>query len=101
MRAQSLAAAHRADAALERTRFEPYGPTANPDLPFATSIIDYIFRWLRLHFAEEDAAAGTNAADVLEGRGVASGLTCPDCGAQLAYVERCLLCQECGYTKCG
>ena len=88
---------------LEHTRFEPYGPTANPDLPFATSIIDYIFRWLRLHFAEDPgngAAARTEAASA-DGRGVASGLTCPDCGAQLAYVERCLLCQECGYTKCG
>ena len=35
---------------LEHTRFEPYGMTGNPDIPFATSVLDYIFRWLRLHF---------------------------------------------------
>ena len=77
---------------LEHTRFEPYGPTSNPDIPFATSIVDYIFRWLRLHFAGETAEAE---------RPLASGLTCPDCGAQLDYIERCLMCQACGYTKCG
>ena len=89
---------------LEHTRFEPAGPTANPDLPFATSILDYIFRWLRLHFGDEayprlegDAAAEPHGAPVV----TASGLTCPDCGAQLGYAERCLLCRECGYTKCG
>ena len=83
---------------LEHTRFEPYGTTNNPDIPFATSILDYIFRWLRLHFSEQsegDAAAGAQEISV------ASGLTCPDCGQQLAYVERCLLCHSCGYTKCG
>ncbi|MDA1061942.1 MAG: adenosylcobalamin-dependent ribonucleoside-diphosphate reductase, partial [Chloroflexi bacterium] len=59
---------------LERTRFEPYGTTSNPDLPFATSIIDYIFRWLRLHFAKDGmagAAAGSTAA-APGGRGAAS-----------------------------
>ena len=87
---------------LEHTRFEPYGATANPDLPFATSIIDYIFRWLRLHFADEAGPTVRGSAPAAaDGRGVASGLTCPDCGAQLDYVERCLLCQACGYTKCG
>ena len=29
---------------LEHTHFEPAGPTANEDLPFATSILDYIFQ---------------------------------------------------------
>ena len=94
---------------LEHTRFEPYGATANPEIPFATSVLDYIVRWLRLHFGEDsdgharqiEAGAASEAAPAEGGRRVASGLTCPDCGAQLEYVERCLLCQECGYTKCG
>jgi ribonucleoside-diphosphate reductase alpha chain len=88
---------------LEHTRFEPYGATANPELPFATSVIDYIFRWLRLHFAEDASGLGdaSEGATSAPGPAVASGLTCPDCGAQLDYIERCLLCVECGYTKCG
>jgi ribonucleoside-diphosphate reductase alpha chain len=34
-------------------RFEPSGMTANRDIPFAKSIIDYIFRWLGLRFLAE------------------------------------------------
>ena len=33
-------------------RFEPSGMTANRDIPFAKSIVDYIFRWLGLEFLE-------------------------------------------------
>jgi ribonucleoside-diphosphate reductase alpha chain len=32
------------------TRFEPSGFTGNPDIPIATSIMDYLFRWLSLRF---------------------------------------------------
>jgi ribonucleoside-diphosphate reductase alpha chain len=32
------------------TRFEPMGYTTNPDIRIATSIVDYIFRWLGLTF---------------------------------------------------
>jgi len=78
---------------LEQTRFEPYGVTGNPDVPFATSVLDYIFRWLRLRF-------GVDLPHV-DGARVLSGLTCPDCGEQLAYLERCLTCQACGYSKCS
>ena len=31
-------------------RFEPAGWTGNPDIPNAKSIVDYIFRWLGMHF---------------------------------------------------
>ncbi len=34
-------------------RFEPSGMTSNPDIPFAKSVVDYIFRWLGLTFLEE------------------------------------------------
>jgi ribonucleoside-diphosphate reductase alpha chain len=34
-------------------RFEPSGMTANRDIPFAKSIVDYVFRWLGLTFLEE------------------------------------------------
>ncbi len=82
---------------LEQTRFEPYGITGNPDIPFATSVLDYIFRWLRLHFGNPAESLDVQA----EAAGVFSGLTCPDCGMQLAYMERCLVCQSCGYSKCA
>lgn len=32
---------------LEQTRFEPDGITANADIPFAISLLDYVFRWMR------------------------------------------------------
>ena len=31
-------------------RFEPMGMTTNADIPFAKSLVDYIFRWLGMHF---------------------------------------------------
>jgi len=41
-------------------RFEPAGWTNNPQIPYAKSIIDYIFRWLAAKFLapEEQAAVG-------------------------------------------
>ena len=33
-----------------RTRFAPAGPTDNPDIRRATSILDYVFRWLAGRF---------------------------------------------------
>ena len=37
------------------TRFEPSGFTKNPDIPMAKSLIDYIFRWMSLHFGDSQA----------------------------------------------
>ncbi|MFK7961283.1 MAG: adenosylcobalamin-dependent ribonucleoside-diphosphate reductase [Phycisphaerales bacterium] len=34
----------------EHQRFEPMGITTNPDIPFARSLVDYIFRWLGMEF---------------------------------------------------
>ena len=41
-------------------RFEPTGMTSNPEIPFAQSVIDYLFRWLASQFlpADEVEAAG-------------------------------------------
>jgi ribonucleoside-diphosphate reductase alpha chain len=37
------------------TRFEPAGFTGNQEIPIATSIMDYLFRWLALRFLNEEA----------------------------------------------
>lgn len=33
-------------------RFEPLGPTSNPDIPEACSIVDYVARYLQLSFPD-------------------------------------------------
>jgi ribonucleoside-diphosphate reductase alpha chain len=33
-------------------RFEPMGMTTNADIPFAKSLVDYIFRWLGMQFID-------------------------------------------------
>jgi ribonucleoside-diphosphate reductase alpha chain len=33
-------------------RFEPAGITSNRDIPFAKSLVDYIFRWLGMQFID-------------------------------------------------
>lgn len=36
----------------EHSRFEPLGWTSNPTICEASSLVDYIFRWLRAEFAD-------------------------------------------------
>ncbi|MDO8431395.1 MAG: vitamin B12-dependent ribonucleotide reductase [Candidatus Binatus sp.] len=36
-------------------RFEPSGFTKNPQIPFAKSIVDYLFRWMASKFLDEEA----------------------------------------------
>jgi ribonucleoside-diphosphate reductase alpha chain len=46
-------------------RFEPSGMTKNPDVRFAKSIVDYIFRWMASKFLSKDAQyrVGVNNRD--------------------------------------
>ena len=46
-------------------RFEPSGMTKNPDIRFAKSIVDYIFRWLAVKFLSPEAQfrAGVNVPE--------------------------------------
>jgi ribonucleoside-diphosphate reductase alpha chain len=53
-------------------RFEPSGMTRNPDVRFAKSIVDYIFRWMASKFLSPEAqyvAGVNNRDDVVEANG--------------------------------
>lgn len=73
-------------------RFEPSGLTGKTDIPHATSILDYIFRWLGLHFTEKDYVASTGNNT--------TGMVCPDCGTMTVNQSNCDLCPQCGWEKC-
>jgi len=102
-------------AKLKNTRFEPSGPTSNRQIPIATSIVDYVFRWLELKFDSANASIqptlipadqvvdSTNPSvnPLKHSDAVASGVGCPECGAVLYYAEGCLICHNCFYNKCG
>ena len=104
-------------------RFEPSGWTNNPQIPYAKSIIDYIFRWLAAKFlpAEAQAAVGVQPlpADegetlppprpqqpVLPGLGASIGAQlfvnqadappCPNCGMVMVRNGACYKCMNCG-----
>ncbi len=47
---------------LSHTRFEPSGYTGNKEIPFAKSIMDYIFRWLALRFLSTEEAQAVHTA---------------------------------------
>jgi ribonucleoside-diphosphate reductase alpha chain len=59
----------------EHVRFEPSGMTRNPEIPFAKSLVDYIFRWLAMEFVHGYRAANAPnrkpAQPAVEGKTVA------------------------------
>lgn len=104
---------------LSHTRFEPSGYTGNKEIPFAKSIMDYIFRWLALRFlsAEEAQAVHTavNAtepvaqqspiADEVQPKALsfvnsADAPPCMGCGsASMVRNGACYKCLNCGATS--
>ncbi|HEY2941067.1 MAG TPA: vitamin B12-dependent ribonucleotide reductase [Vicinamibacteria bacterium] len=100
-------------------RFEPSGFTKNPEIPYAKSITDYIFRWLASKFlsAEHQEAVGvqtvagaakTEAAPPAPSKSAASGSTyrsqadapsCHYCGAIMTRNGSCYRCSNCGSTS--
>jgi len=43
---------------LEHMRFDPHGFTGDSDIPFATSVADFIAQWLRKTFLEKSGEGG-------------------------------------------
>ena len=78
---------------LQGTRFEPSGITGNSDIPVATSVIDYIARWLRREFIDKRTT--------VEYIKQPTGDMCPECDSPLFYGSGCSECISCGYSKCG
>jgi ribonucleoside-diphosphate reductase alpha chain len=58
-------------------RFEPSGMTKNPEIRFAKSIVDYIFRWLATKFLSPEAQfhAGVNGRELDEAQANGHSLT--------------------------
>jgi ribonucleoside-diphosphate reductase alpha chain len=103
-------------------RFEPSGFTKNPEIPYAKSITDYIFRWLASKFlsAEHQEAAGVQRSEVAapaRGSGFAAGTDeapsaagaavrpqsdappCHYCGSIMTRNGSCYRCANCGSTS--
>jgi ribonucleoside-diphosphate reductase alpha chain len=95
-------------------RFEPSGWTGNQQIPYAKSIMDYIFRWLGAKFLGAEYAAGeTNEAgetltlrpteDESQGKlpfvAASDAPTCSECGGIMTRNGSCYKCGNCGGTS--
>ena len=94
------------------TRFEPSGWTGNKDIPYAKSIMDYIFRWLSLKFlpgyqpSDASAFEGAEAVDSNPAPAAASSATMssiarlrdamPQAPPRISVVSDAPSCAECG-----
>ena len=93
-------------------RFEPSGWTGNQQVPYAKSIIDYIFRWLGSRFLGITEA--TEAGEALklrptvpdpqtdlpfEAKVVADAPLCSECGSMMTRNGSCYKCENCGGTS--
>lgn len=47
-------------------RFEPMGATSNPQIPEAMSIVDYVARFIELHFCQDSPALGSSSPPVMD-----------------------------------
>ena len=93
-------------------RFEPSGWTGNPQVPYAKSIMDYIFRWLGGKFLGPEYAVGeAGDAPVLRPTepnpqqalpfdpAIADAPLCAECGSIMTRNGSCYKCGNCGGTS--
>jgi ribonucleoside-diphosphate reductase alpha chain len=93
-------------------RFEPSGWTGNPQVPYAKSIMDYIFRWMGARFlGPEYAVTEAGNAPVLRptepqpqqslpfAPAVSDSPLCSECGGLMTRNGSCYKCENCGGTS--
>jgi len=93
-------------------RFEPSGWTGNKVIPYAKSIMDYIFRWMGAKFlGPEYAVSEAGDAQVLRPTEeepqqklpfapvVADAPICSECGSMMVVNGSCYKCENCGGTS--
>ncbi|MBI4909609.1 MAG: vitamin B12-dependent ribonucleotide reductase [Acidobacteria bacterium] len=94
-------------------RFEPSGWTGNPTVPYAKSIMDYIFRWLAAKFLPPEAAAPAEAGETSKlrptepepqqtlpfGPSMEDAPLCSECGGLMTRNGSCYKCENCGGTS--
>jgi len=93
-------------------RFEPSGWTGNSQIPYAKSIMDYIFRWLGAKFlgpeyavTEAGESAGLRATESEPQQVLPFAPTAPDaplcaeCGSIMTRNGSCYKCGNCGGTS--
>lgn len=92
------------------TQFEPAGFTGNadPSMRSASSVLDYVFKWLRATFIEDTpptsvaAAAAALPLKVLQPAAGPTGQLCDNCGTEMTRAGACYVCSNCGETTgCG
>jgi ribonucleoside-diphosphate reductase alpha chain len=94
-------------------RFEPSGWTGNPMVPYAKSIMDYIFRWLAAKFLGPEYATN-EAGDSIKLRptepqsqqslpfdtsAIGDAPLCSECGSLMTRNGSCYKCENCGGTS--
>ena len=77
----------------EQTRFEPAGFTENPEIRTCFSIVDYIFRFMRLRYLPESVV---KSAEDKQPVGSLDSPPCAICGNLTNLIGRCQLCPTCG-----
>ncbi len=93
-------------------RFEPSGWTGNPQIPYAKSIMDYIFRWMGSKFlgpeyATSEAGATTTMKPTEQSpqvemkfdQQVSDAPLCAECGGLMTRNGSCYKCENCGGTS--
>lgn len=93
------------------TRFQPSGFTNTPEVPVATSVVDYIFRWLKAKFLDSGATeapvavAASPTASSEWGEVItlqSDAPPCPVCGMIMVRSGACHQCLNCGTSYgCG
>jgi ribonucleoside-diphosphate reductase alpha chain len=91
-------------------RFEPSGWTGNREIPYAKSIVDYIFRWIGIKFLGPEYSTGdggetlsTASKDskqtLLFGAAMMDAPVCVECGSIMSRNGSCYKCRNCGGTS--